>query len=188
MSVLKIELLGAPVLRQPADAVAEVDDELRTLVKSMYETMYAAEGIGLAGPQVGISRRVIVVDVHEDEHPPFALVNPKVVESGKETEKSEEGCLSIPGVAGLVERPERVVVEGLDENGTPVRMEADGLLARCLQHEIDHLDGILFVDHLSPLKRTMVLKKYKSLRAAEDEKERKRPSRGRSGAAGSRSG
>lgn len=184
MAVMSIELLGSEVLRKPAAEVGEIDDDLRALVKSMYETMYDAEGIGLAGPQVGISRRIIVVDVHEDEHPPFALVNPRVVEAAKATEKSEEGCLSIPGVSGLVERPTRVVVEGLDENGAAVRIEADGLLGRCLQHEIDHLDGVLFIDRLSPLKRDMVLKKYRSLRAAE---EKKRPARGRPGA-GSRSG
>jgi peptide deformylase len=185
MSVMKIEYLGAGVLRVPAEEVREFDDELRTLVRSMFETMYAAEGIGLAGPQVGVSRRVIVVDVHEDEHPPFALVNPRVVESGKATEKSEEGCLSIPGVSGVVERPDRVVVEARDENGEEFRIEAVGLLGRCLQHEIDHLDGILFIDRLSPLKRDMVLKKYRSLRAAEEKKE---TPRGRFGAASSRSG
>lgn len=185
MSVMKIEYLGSEVLRAPAEEVGEFDDDLRALVRSMYDTMYAAEGIGLAGPQVGVSRRVIVVDVHEEEHPPFALVNPRVVESGKATDKSEEGCLSIPGVSGVVERPSRVVVEGRDEQGEEVRIEADGLLGRCLQHEIDHLDGVLFIDRLSPLKRDMVLKKYRSLRAAEEKKE---TPRGRFGAASSRSG
>lgn len=162
MSVLKIEMLGADVLRRRAEEVAEVDDALRRLVRDMFDTMYDAEGVGLAGPQVGVSRRVIVVDVKEEGTRPFALVNPRIVESSRETDKAEEGCLSIPGVSSVVERPSTLTVEGLDEKGQPVRMEADGLLARCIQHEIDHLDGILFIDRISPLKRTMVLKKYRS--------------------------
>ena len=182
MAVLNIEFLGSEVLRLPAAEVAEVDDDLRALIGEMYETMYAAEGIGLAAPQVGVSRRVLVVDLHDEEHPRFALVNPRVVESSRTTEKGDEGCLSIPGVSALVERPARVVVEALNEQGEPVRIEADGLLGRCLQHEIDHLDGILFIDRLSPLKRDMVLKKYRSLRAAE---EKEKPARGRTGTAGS---
>ena len=185
MAEMRIEYLGSEVLRARAQEVAEFDDELRTLVRDMFATMYAAEGIGLAGPQVGVSRRVIVVDVHEDEHPPFALVNPRIVASSKLSEKGEEGCLSIPGVSGLVERPVGVTVEGLDENGLPVRIEAGELLARCLQHEIDHLDGVLFIDRLSPLKRTMLLKKYRSLRSAE---EAAPPARERSGAGASRKG
>jgi peptide deformylase len=167
MPELKIELLGAPVLRQRAAEVIEIDDELRTLIADMYDTMYAAEGIGLAGPQVGVSRRVLVVDLNDPEHPRFALVNPTVVELAGEKEKGEEGCLSIPGVSSQVERRTRVVVDGVDENGHPVRIEADGLLARCLQHEIDHLDGVLFIDHLSSLKRSMLLKKYRQLQAEE---------------------
>jgi peptide deformylase len=185
MSELQIEYLGSEVLRARAEEIQEIDDALRSLVRDMFETMYAAEGIGLAGPQVGVSRRVIVVDVHDEVHPPFALINPRVVESGRESEKGEEGCLSIPGVSGLVERPVRVVVEGLNERGESVRIEADELLARCLQHEIDHLDGVLFIDRLSPLKRNMILKKYKSLRAAE---EKSAPARGRPGPAATRRG
>lgn len=165
MSVLKIELLGAEVLRQRAAEVAEVDDELRALIRSMFETMYGAEGIGLAGPQVGVARRVIVVDLQDEEHPPFALVNPRLVESGRDRDRAEEGCLSIPGVSGVVERPSEVVVEGLDERGESVQIRADGLLARCLQHEIDHLDGVLFIDRVSPLSRAMILKKYRNRRA-----------------------
>lgn len=165
MPVLKIELLGSSVLRKPAAEVGEIDDGLRTLIGDMFETMYRAEGIGLAGPQIGVSRRVIVVDVPEGGREPFALVNPRVVERGSEREKGEEGCLSIPGVSALVERVNRVVVEGLDDTGHPVRIEADGLLGRCLLHEIDHLDGVLFIDHLSPLKRNMLLKKWRSLQA-----------------------
>ena len=169
MSVLKIEMLGSDVLRRKATEIDEIDDDLRRLIRNMFETMYDAEGIGLAGPQVGVDRRVIVVDVREEESTPLALVNPRITESDPETDKAEEGCLSIPGVAGVVERPSRVVVEALTETGEPVRLEADGLLGRCLQHEIDHLDGVLFIDRLSPLKRNMVLKRYRA-RVAEEEK------------------
>ena len=168
MSVLKIELLGSEVLRRRAEEIVDIDHDLRRLVRDMFETMYAAEGIGLAGPQVGVNRRVIVVDVGDEESAPMALINPAVVEASGERDRAEEGCLSIPGVAGVVERATRVVVEGLSETGEPVRVEADGLLGRCLQHEIDHLDGVLFVDRLSPLTRNMVLKKYRALAAEAD--------------------
>jgi peptide deformylase len=168
MTVLNIEILGADVLRQPGREVAEIDEQLRLLIADMFQTMYDAEGIGLAGPQVGVSRRVIVVDVREEGCEPLALVNPRIVESSKETGKSDEGCLSIPGVSAAVERPERVVVEAINGDGHPVHIEADGLLARCLQHEIDHLDGVLFIDRISPLKRNMLLKKWR--RSPEREK------------------
>jgi peptide deformylase len=163
MALLRIETLGAEVLRRPAEPVAGPDPELERLVEDMFETMYDARGIGLAAPQVGVSRRVIVVDVHEEGSEPFALLNPVVVEQGKETEKQEEGCLSIPGVGGVVERPATCVVEGLDRAGNPVRIEAEGMLARCLLHEVDHLDGVLFLDRLSPIKRNMILRKYRKL-------------------------
>ncbi len=163
MSVLKIEMLGSDVLRRPAEEVTEFDGDLQRLIADMFETMYEAEGIGLAGPQVGVSRRICVVDLADDEHPPVALINPRIVESGRATEKSEEGCLSIPGIAGLVNRPAEVVVEATTPDGTPMRIEADGLMARCLQHEIDHLDGVLFIDRISPLKRDMLLKRYRNL-------------------------
>ncbi len=174
MAVLNIELLGAEVLRQPAREVVEIDEDLRLLIADMFETMYDAEGIGLAGPQVGVSRRVIVVDVREEGSEPLALVNPRLVESSKETGKSDEGCLSIPGVAAPVERPLRVVVEALTGEGHPVRLEAEGLLGRCLQHEIDHLNGILFIDHLSPLKRSLLLKKWRKSPEREKALERQR--------------
>ena len=164
MSLLKIELLGSDILRRRADEVPGPDPELDRLIDDMFETMYAAKGIGLAGPQVGVAQRVIVVDVNDEggeKLGPFALLNPRVVEAGGELDKHEEGCLSIPNVTGVVERPWHVVVEGLDRQGQPVTIEADGMLARCLQHEIDHLDGILFIDRLSPLKRNMLLRKYR---------------------------
>lgn len=164
MALLKIEMLGSEVLRAPAVEVSAVDDEVRRLVKDMFETMYDAEGVGLAAPQVGISRRIIVVDVQDEAIAPFALINPRVVERSDEAEKGEEGCLSIPGITAPVTRPARVVVEGLGVDGETVRVEGGALLGRCLQHEIDHLDGILFIDHLSPLQRSMAVRKWKKRR------------------------
>ena len=177
MAELKIEMLGSPILRQKAQEVTEIDDELRTLIADMFETMYHAEGIGLAGPQVAVPKRVIVVDVKGDDGKRYALVNPRIMDRGKDLEKEEEGCLSIPGVSAHVERPITVVVEAMDEQGDPVRIDADGMLARCLQHEIDHLDGVLFIDRLSALKRSMLLKKYRALAAEEAEAREKVPAR-----------
>jgi peptide deformylase len=164
MPLLKIELLGSDVLRRRADEVTKLDEELSQLIDDMFETMYANKGIGLAGPQVGVSRRLIVVDVQDEsgrDAGAFALINPVIVEQSAERAKDEEGCLSIPGVSGAVERPYSVIVDGVDRHGNSVRLEADAMLARCLQHEIDHLNGVLFIDHLSPLKRNMVLRKYR---------------------------
>jgi peptide deformylase len=167
MAQREVRLLGDPVLRTPAVEIAEVTDEVRALVDDMFATMYAADGVGLAGPQVGESIRVIVVDPHEEERTPFALINPKVIERGAETARREEGCLSIPGVADIVERPATVVVEALDRDGESLRIEADGLLACILQHEIDHLDGVLFIDRVSPLKRKMLLSKWQKVKPEE---------------------
>lgn len=161
MAALQIELLGSDVLRERAAEIEEIDDELRSLLDDMFQTMYAAEGIGLAGPQVGVGRRVIVVDVRERGTEPLALINPRVVEASEQTAKEEEGCLSIPGLAAPVERPARVVVEALDAAGREVRIVGEGMVGRCLQHEIDHLDGVLFIDRISPLQRNMLLKKWK---------------------------
>ncbi len=160
MAKLEVRILGDPVLRQKAAEVPEITLELRKLIDDMFETMYAEEGVGLAAPQVGISQRVIVVDPHEDGTKGFALINPVVREFGKELDRGEEGCLSIPNLKDIVERPLSVVVEGLTPEGDPHRIEAEGLLARILQHEIDHIDGILFIDRLSPLKRKLLLKKW----------------------------
>jgi len=165
MAVREIRIMGDPVLRAAAQPVDAVDDALRRLIDDMMETMYAEDGVGLAAPQVGVDRRVIVVDVREPEHPPLALVNPRILDASTETDRSEEGCLSIPGLRDIVERPARVVVEGLDRDGAAVRVDAAGLLARALQHEIDHLDGILFIDRLTPLKRRMLLKKWQKLQS-----------------------
>jgi len=166
MALREIVLLGDPVLREKAREVESFDEELRSLVDDMFETMAYAEGAGLAAPQVGISRRVLVADARRDagDHARVALVNPRVVETGDETDRAPEGCLSIPGVSEVVARPYRVVVEGFDPYGEPVRLEAEDLFARVLQHEVDHLDGILFLDRISPLKRGLLLKKYRKLR------------------------
>jgi peptide deformylase len=142
--------------------VEEVDDEVRALVDDLLETMYAADGIGLAAPQIGVPLRVFVYDVRDEEIEPGALVNPRIVEATG-VQKEVEGCLSIPGLDEVVQRKGHVVVEGLNRDGEAVRVEADGLLSRCLQHEYDHLDGVLFIDRVSPLKRRMLLKKWSKM-------------------------
>ena len=155
----EVRYLGDPVLREMCREVETIDDDIRALVDDLLETMYAEDGIGLAAPQIGVPLRVFVYDVREDEIAPGVLVNPRIVEAtGKQ--KEIEGCLSIPGLDEVVERSGQVVVEGLDRDGEPVRIEATGLLSRCLQHENDHLDGVLFIDRVSPLKRRMLLKKW----------------------------
>jgi len=159
VSVREVRYLGDPVLREMCREVETIDDDVRALVDDLLETMYAEDGIGLAAPQIGIPLRVFVYDVRDDELEPGVLVNPRIVEAtGKQ--KEVEGCLSIPGLDEVVERSGHVVVEGLDRDGEPVRIEATGLLSRCLQHENDHLDGVLFIDRVSPLKRRMLLKKW----------------------------
>lgn len=175
MTIREIVLLGDPVLRREAGAVTVFDDDLRAFVRDMFETMYHADGIGLAAPQVGHSTRVIVVDLHrgdhdrdeEEEDRRIALVNPEVVWSSDETDKQSEGCLSIPGLEEVVRRPVAVRVEGKDPDGNNVMVEADELYGRALQHEIDHVNGILFLDRVSALKRKMLLKKWKKLEAEE---------------------
>ena len=162
MSVREVRYLGDPVLREMCRDVDAVDDDVSALVDDLLETMYAEDGIGLAAPQIGVPMRVFVYDVRDDEIEPGVLVNPRIVEAtGKQ--KEVEGCLSIPGLDEVVERSGQVVVEGLDRDGEPVRIEATGLLSRCLQHEIDHLDGVLFIDRVSPLKRRMLLKKWSKM-------------------------
>jgi peptide deformylase len=157
MSLLPIHLLGSPVLREPSAPVPEVTDEVRRLVEDMFETMDGAEGVGLAANQIGMAIRVAVVDAEGSR---LAMINPTIAEaSGKARE--EEGCLSIPDVYGEVTRPERIVLEATDQHGAPYRLEAAGLLARAIQHEIDHLDGILFLDRLSPMKRRLLVAKYR---------------------------
>ncbi len=157
MSLLPIHLLGSPVLREPSAPVAEVTAEVRRLVEDMFETMDAAEGVGLAANQIGQAVRIAVVDAEGSR---ITMINPVISEaSGKERE--EEGCLSIPEVYAEVTRPERIVLEATGQDGAPYRLEAAGLLARAIQHEIDHLDGILFLDRLSPMKRRLLVAKYR---------------------------
>jgi peptide deformylase len=157
MSLRELHLLGSPVLRQRSVEVGGVDDEVRRLVDDMFETMDAAKGVGLAANQIGVARRIAVVDADGDR---FAMIDPVIVEAdGRAT--AEEGCLSIPEIYGDVTRPDRVVVEAIDQEGNRYRREATGLKARAIQHEIDHLDGILFLDHLSLVRRQMLLAKYR---------------------------
>jgi peptide deformylase len=157
MTLRPLHLLGSPILRQHSPEVKAVDDEVRRLVEDMFETMDASQGVGLAANQVGVARRVAVVDADGDR---FAMINPTIVETeGRST--AEEGCLSIPDIFGDVTRPERVVIEALDPSGTLYRKEATGLKARAIQHEIDHLDGILFLDHLSLIRRQMLLARWR---------------------------
>lgn len=164
MTVRMLHLLGSPVLRQQSPPVARVDDAVRQLVDDLFETMRAAKGVGLASNQIGVARRVAVVDVGDEDPPALALINPVIVERGDEQEAAEEGCLSIPDIFGDVERPARIVVEALDRDGKKFRVEARGYKARAIQHEIDHLDGILFLDHLSAVKRSLLLAKWKKSR------------------------
>lgn len=157
MAIRKIVTIdeGNPILRQKAKRVREVTPAIRQLMDDMVETMRAAPGVGLAGPQVDVPLRVIVVEVPKDVEDPeagtwlYALANPEIARMSDGIEEGEEGCLSIPGLYGYVERATNVTVKGLDRNGKKIRIKAEGFLARVLQHEIDHLDGILFIDHIS---------------------------------------
>ena len=158
MSRLEILHFPDPRLRRRAEAVPVVDDDVRRLIDDLIETMYDAPGIGLSAPQVNVAKRVITIDVSKDRNAPLCLVNPEIRTTSGETE-TEEGCLSVPGVYELVKRPEKVRVSALDRDGRSREIEAEGLLAVCIQHEIDHLDGRLFVDYLSRLKRQRIRKK-----------------------------
>jgi peptide deformylase len=164
MSVRELRYMGDPVLREKAAPVQELTGEIRQLIEDMFDTMYAEEGVGLAAPQVGVPLRVIVVDPREPDILPFALLNPEVVDVSEETDRAEEGCLSIPGLREVVERPSAVTIEGINRDGERVVIEADGLLARILQHEVDHVDGILFVDRVSGLKRRLLMSKWQKIR------------------------
>ncbi|GAB5390039.1 MAG: peptide deformylase [Alphaproteobacteria bacterium] len=172
MAVLPIVIAPDPVLKTKAVAVDGVDDRIRTLLDDMLETMYDADGIGLAAPQIGLSERIIVVDVRKgeerDEKDPIKMVNPEIIATGQDRVTGEEGCLSIPSVRGDVERWDDLTCQYLDENGDKQLIEASGLLAICIQHEIDHLDGVLFTDHLSSLKRNMAMRKLKKWRREHD--------------------
>jgi peptide deformylase len=158
MAILDILHFPDPRLRNKAKPVTEVTDEVRQLIDDMFETMYDAPGIGLASIQVNVPQRIIVVDVTEDRSQPIALINPEILDK-QGVEKMDEGCLSVPGVYETVQRADRIRVRYLDRDGNAAEMDADGLLAVCIQHEIDHLDGKLFVDYLSSLKRQRIRKK-----------------------------
>jgi peptide deformylase len=160
---LRLRYYGDPILRKKAEPVDEFLPEIPELVEGMFECMYREAGIGLAAPQVGVSERVFVLDVSEEggERVKRAFVNPVLVERSPDTDTAEEGCLSIPGIRADVKRPARVVVEARDERGAPFRLEAGGILARAIQHETDHLDGILFIDRLSAIHRKLLEGKLK---------------------------
>ena len=158
MAILDILHFPDPRLRNVAQTVETVDDAMRQFIDDLLETMYAAPGIGLAATQVNVARRVVVIDVSEAKDQPLCLINPEILELDG-VEEMEEGCLSVPGIYEKVQRAERVRVRALDRDGYAFELQADGLLAVCIQHEIDHLDGKLFVDYLSQLKRTRIRNK-----------------------------
>jgi peptide deformylase len=164
-----LDILEAPDRRLTTVCrpVERIDEELLRLLDDMVETMYAAPGIGLAAPQVGVLKRAFVADLGEEgARAPLFVINPELVERSEATSVAEEGCLSLPKQFGEVARADRVRLRYLDRAGTDCEIEAEGLLARCLQHELDHLDGILFVDHLSALKRTMILRRLAKAKRA----------------------
>jgi peptide deformylase len=165
MALREILVVPNPVLKQKSVSVETVDDELRALMDDMLETMYAAPGIGLAAVQIGVPKRVIVMDISRSEEDeakqPRYFINPEIVWASEETTPYEEGCLSVPEIYDEVERPSKVRLRYLDYDGRPVEEEAEGLFAVCIQHEMDHLDGVLFIDHLSRLKREQAVKKVK---------------------------
>lgn len=163
MALRPLHLLGSPILREKSGDVT-VDAEIEKLVADLYETMYAAQGIGLAANQVGLAKRVAVVDAQDLR---ITLINPVILER-EGTDRAEEGCLSIPEIYGDVDRAQRVVIETATLDGEREKIELSELPARAVQHEIDHLDGILFLDHLSPLRRRMLLKKWKKFRKGEE--------------------
>lgn len=172
MTKLKLYEYPHPILKKKAEKVEAVDDSLRKLLDDMLETMYAENGCGLAAPQIGLSKRIVVIDIaHEDEEPqPLYMVNPEIVWSSDEKEISEEGCLSVPGQRAEVERPDAVRIKYLDYDGKEQELLAEDFLAVAAQHEIDHLDGILYIDRISRLKRQMLLKKLNKYRKERDAK------------------
>jgi peptide deformylase len=158
MTLLKLVYLPDSRLRQPTKEVTEFDGKLKTLIEDMYETMYLSQGIGLAAPQIGLPLKLAVLDVSEKRNDKFCIINPQIISATGE-DMMEEGCLSVPGVFDKAPRALHVMVRAQDETGKFREISGDGILAHCLQHEIDHLNGKLFVDYLSPLKRQMARKK-----------------------------
>src|SRR3954468_7483119 len=171
MSIRPIIVLPDPRLRAKCEPVERISDDLRALASDMLDTMYDAPGIGLAAIQIGVPKRLVVVDLGktEEERRPVVLIDPEIVAVSEETRVHEEGCLSIPEYYEEVERPDRVTVRYRDLDGNQVQTEADGLFATCVQHEIDHLNGVLFIDHLSRLKRERVIKKFQKAARRESE-------------------
>lgn len=163
MTIKPLIILPDPVLRQVSRPVERVDDELRKFAADMLDTMYDAPGIGLAAIQVGEPRRLLVIDLAREDEPkaPKIFINPEILARSDEMSIHEEGCLSIPDYYAEVSRPARITVRHLDETGQQRTIEAEGLLATCLQHEIDHLDGVLFIDHISKLKRDIVMRRFR---------------------------
>lgn len=161
MSVLEILKEPDPILRKKSNEVSKVDKDIRVLMDNMLETMYQAPGIGLAAPQVGILKKVIVIDLAKDDEPkkPLFIVNPKIIWKSDELSSREEGCLSIPGYFAEVVRPTKCKFQYLDYDGKQQEIEADDLLSTCIQHEVDHCDGVLFIDYLSKIKKDMIIKK-----------------------------
>ena len=161
MSKRNIVIEPDPILRKKSDYLEKVDDELRRLMDDMLETMYAAPGIGLAAVQIGILKRLIVIDItkNDEKKDPLFLINPKIISKSSNTSTYEEGCLSLPGHFAEIERPAECQVSYMDYNGKKKEMTAKGLLSTCIQHEVDHLNGVLFIDYLSKLKKDMIIKK-----------------------------
>ncbi|GJE09561.1 MULTISPECIES: peptide deformylase [Methylobacterium] len=162
MTIRPLVILPDPVLRRASDPVGPITAEIRTLVADMFETMYDAPGVGLAAIQIGVAKRVVTIDTSKEEGVRDAkvFINPEIIWSSEEMRVYDEGCLSIPEYYGEVERPDRVRVRFRDIDGNEQEIEAGGLLSTCIQHEIDHLNGVLFIDHLSKLKRDRVIKKF----------------------------
>ncbi|MFO1088555.1 MAG: peptide deformylase [Hyphomicrobiales bacterium] len=171
MAVRPLVILPDPLLKRVSEPVKTIGSEERRLIADMFETMYKAPGIGLAAVQIGALQRVVVIDIAKEDQPkaPLVFVNPEIVWSSEETSEYEEGCLSIPEFYEMVTRPSKVRVRHLDEHGVEHERECEGLLATCIQHEIDHLNGVLFIDHISRLKRERVIRKF--TKAAKQTKE-----------------
>ena len=164
MTLLAIRTLPDEVLKQKAEPVKSVDEEVRQLMDDMLETMYAGNGIGLAANQVGVLKRVIVLDIWQDEESEskaLQMANPEIIDRSEQLREHEEGCLSVPGHYAKVVRPDIITVQYLDRDGEIRTLKADGLLSTCLQHEIDHLDGVVFIDRISSLKRSIIMRKAK---------------------------
>lgn len=163
---MDIRTYGDATLRRKADPVDEIDRDVLDLCKRMVEVMIRANGVGLAAPQIGVSKRIFVMDADDKLH---IVINPEIVELSEETEEIREGCLSVPGVDALVVRSTRAVVEGLNLDGEPVRLEGEGIIARAIQHEIDHLNGTLYFDRISPARRQSLIKEFQRKQREEDE-------------------